>query len=353
MECVVCQDAFNADTKVPRVLSCGHTFCGDCVKLMLDHSEEWVLNCIVCKLPHYALVTSPIQVPYNFALLDIMFVFNLGGRGGNVGMRGRGGFRRAAVRGRGGFRGAPMRGRGVHGAAVGMPGAAVGMPGAAVGMPGYGAAGTLEGFGYIVPDGPIEPGMEQGLLQMVPQGGPPPPIVTPYGHGSGSQMPISPQGQAEGVPEVSGVPAPVSRIGHAVGGSHGNIAGSLREALGAALEHALGGVSRSQDDASSSTSSDEECPNNRQLNAPNPIGEKFRVTLQQSPGMVWFGGRLQDGNTEQFAFVQNAPKKKYGHNRRRNCNRGRGRRAAVGHGASPEDPEQDAIHDYVPILGPK
>ncbi|XP_063867875.1 uncharacterized protein LOC135104406 [Scylla paramamosain] len=281
MECVVCQDDFNADSKVPRVLSCGHTACAQCVKLMLIHSTGGTLVCVVCKLPHYALVVSPLQVPYNFALLDIMF---------------------AHVRGS-----TAMQGRGAGVMVV------------------PGTRGGLQGFGSVVPGhGPALPG------------GAPPPLVAP--HGRGGVVTEWPVGRARGGgPHGRGPPLPPR--------------GPLLPTPLTPLEQIRAAAEDSPPPLSSSTSSsdyyddeDEDvtlCPNrHRQLNAPTAIGNKFTVTLQQSPGMVWYGGQLMDGNKMTFAF--NDP------------NQGSASTPSQGSGAEPfEDPDEDAIFDYVPILGPK
>lgn len=236
------------------------------------------------------------------------------------------------MRGGASTRGAAMRGRG---AGPGVYGAGPGVYGAGLGVHGAGP------IAVEVPEGPVGEGSGHGLLQIVPAGGPPP-LVAPYGGGGANPMPMSPQGYAGALPEIPGagalpeipgVPAPMSPIGQACGGSPPSSA------------------------TSSASSDEDECPNrNRQLNAPKPIGDRFKVTLQQSPGMIWIGGRLRDGNSEQFASTQNprsGGKKKNGRNKKRNGNRGRGGQGSSGHQDPPRDPEEDAILDYVPILGPK
>ena len=283
LECVICQDDFNADSKVPRVLSCGHTACAQCVKLMLIHSTGGTLVCVVCKLPHYALVESPLQVPYNFALLDLMF---------------------AHVRGS-----TAMRGRG-----------------AGVMMVPSGR-GALEGFGSVAP-GPIGRARGRGQQGI-------PPLVAP--HGRGGVVAEWPAGRARGGgPHGRGPPLPPR--------------GPLLPTPLTPIEQIRAAAEDTPSPHSSSTSSSDDyyddedddanqCPNrHRQLNAPRAIGNKFKVTLQQSPGMVWYGGQLMNGNKMTFAF--NDPNRE---------NAGAG-----AHGSCDlEDPDEDAIFDYVPILGPK
>ena len=68
LECSICCELFDDQTRCPRLLSCGHSFCSDCLEKLLN---EKTINCPTCR----NAVSVPAGVaglPKNFALLDIL-----------------------------------------------------------------------------------------------------------------------------------------------------------------------------------------------------------------------------------------------------------------------------------------
>ena len=68
LECSICCERFDDQTRCPRLLSCGHSFCSGCLNRLLN---EKAINCPTCR----NAVSVPAGVagmPKNFALLDIL-----------------------------------------------------------------------------------------------------------------------------------------------------------------------------------------------------------------------------------------------------------------------------------------
>ena len=67
-ECSICYEHYDDQSKCPRLLNCGHSFCSRCLKRLLHRNT---IDCPKCR--------NPVVVPFgvdgllkNFALLDIM-----------------------------------------------------------------------------------------------------------------------------------------------------------------------------------------------------------------------------------------------------------------------------------------
>ena len=67
-ECSICFECYNDQSKCPRMLSCGHSFCSCCLERLLRGNT---IGCPKCR--------NPVAVPpgvhgllKNFALLDIV-----------------------------------------------------------------------------------------------------------------------------------------------------------------------------------------------------------------------------------------------------------------------------------------
>ena len=64
--CEICIYEFNFDTRRPRVFGCGHTFCENCIGILIHDSNL----CPKCKEPfNYASVES---VPVNYVLISLL-----------------------------------------------------------------------------------------------------------------------------------------------------------------------------------------------------------------------------------------------------------------------------------------
>ena len=66
MECPSCYEFFDANTRVPRNLNCGHTFCEEC---LLKIEEQKLAMCPICR----TALTKPFKakkLPKNFIALD-------------------------------------------------------------------------------------------------------------------------------------------------------------------------------------------------------------------------------------------------------------------------------------------
>ena len=66
--CSICYEHYNDQSKCPRMLSCGHSFCSSCLE-RLHHGNT--IDCPTCRNP--VVVPSGVQgLSKNFALLDIV-----------------------------------------------------------------------------------------------------------------------------------------------------------------------------------------------------------------------------------------------------------------------------------------
>lgn len=68
-DCAICFERFDERTHYPRMLSCGHTFCSNCLKDLLNDDAQ--IACPTCR--REIAVPSGIEgIPKNFMLLDVM-----------------------------------------------------------------------------------------------------------------------------------------------------------------------------------------------------------------------------------------------------------------------------------------
>lgn len=94
----------------------------------------------------------------------------------------------------------------------------------------------------------------------------------------------------------------------------------------------------------------------REVRAPPPIGDNFKVILQPSPGMIWYGGLLRDGRYTVFPGMakddqggqHRVPKQAQivGNQRRR------GKKLRKSYRPSSQYPAMDIISEYEPLLPP-
>ena len=67
-ECSICYEHYNEQSKCPRLLSCGHSFCSRCLERLLRGST---IDCPKCRNP-VAVPSGVHGLSKNFALLDIV-----------------------------------------------------------------------------------------------------------------------------------------------------------------------------------------------------------------------------------------------------------------------------------------
>ena len=66
--CTICFEPYNEKKKCPRLLSCGHSFCSNCLETLL---HDKTIDCPTCRNPG-AVPTGVEELQKNFALLDIV-----------------------------------------------------------------------------------------------------------------------------------------------------------------------------------------------------------------------------------------------------------------------------------------
>ena len=90
-ECPICFERFDNSTKAPKILSCGHTFCLECLKKDLNKTQQ--LKCSICRKVQeindadqlitnrtiYDLLYEPLEneeenTEYNITLEEIEFI---------------------------------------------------------------------------------------------------------------------------------------------------------------------------------------------------------------------------------------------------------------------------------------
>ena len=64
LNCNVCSTSYNEDQK-PAILTCGHTFCKNCIDLILKNNSRERRNCPTCRKTIY-------QYSINYTLLNIL-----------------------------------------------------------------------------------------------------------------------------------------------------------------------------------------------------------------------------------------------------------------------------------------
>ena len=67
-ECSICLEGYNDQSKCPRILPCGHSFCQICLGRLLHRNS---IHCPTCRKP-VGVPTGVAGMPRNFALLEIV-----------------------------------------------------------------------------------------------------------------------------------------------------------------------------------------------------------------------------------------------------------------------------------------
>ncbi|KAK3886372.1 hypothetical protein Pcinc_009476 [Petrolisthes cinctipes] len=67
MECVICLEKYDTHKRLPRRLSCGHTFCTSCIILVMKHSGP--LRCAYCRSRHSGPVLCPADLSIHREML--------------------------------------------------------------------------------------------------------------------------------------------------------------------------------------------------------------------------------------------------------------------------------------------
>jgi len=72
MECNVCLNEWNEERCVPRMLPCGHSYCGDCLTLLYKQSKTEI-SCPKCMKAHKLASLSLLETafPKNWALIAL------------------------------------------------------------------------------------------------------------------------------------------------------------------------------------------------------------------------------------------------------------------------------------------
>ena len=75
LECAICMEKYNTKNKIPRILSCGHTFCSSCLEIICQKVDnERMHNGITCPLDktkgHSTRNVS--EIPINRLIVDII-----------------------------------------------------------------------------------------------------------------------------------------------------------------------------------------------------------------------------------------------------------------------------------------
>ena len=68
-ECPICSERYNRTTKMPKILSCGHTFCKKCLTNSLKYSKE--LSCSICRQQQN--INDPEQLITNRTIYDLLY----------------------------------------------------------------------------------------------------------------------------------------------------------------------------------------------------------------------------------------------------------------------------------------
>jgi hypothetical protein len=72
-ECAVCLQSFDGTLRIPKILSCFHTFCRICLIELIKHNQMNGLKCPTCNTPHNnSSITNVDQLANNFALLPLV-----------------------------------------------------------------------------------------------------------------------------------------------------------------------------------------------------------------------------------------------------------------------------------------
>jgi hypothetical protein len=71
LKCLICNEFFNESTKLPRLLiSCGHTYCQECLKNLYEKDENNSIICPEDKSNHNLAQIE--ELPMNITLLKLI-----------------------------------------------------------------------------------------------------------------------------------------------------------------------------------------------------------------------------------------------------------------------------------------
>ena len=83
LDCPICCERFDEEKLCPRLLSCGHSFCSNCLEKLF---KEYAISCPTCRC--VASVQAGVTgLPKNFALLDVLQAIPLTTADGNADLR--------------------------------------------------------------------------------------------------------------------------------------------------------------------------------------------------------------------------------------------------------------------------
>ena len=72
MDCPLCCDSFDQETRIPRILACGHTFCKQCISSIKKSSVigDITIECPNCR--HSVCIKSLDDLPKNYLLSEML-----------------------------------------------------------------------------------------------------------------------------------------------------------------------------------------------------------------------------------------------------------------------------------------
>ncbi len=68
-DCPICLERFDKTNKIPKILSCGHTFCKDC--LIKQKNKYKKIDCSICR--ESQTINDPNQLITNRAIFDLLY----------------------------------------------------------------------------------------------------------------------------------------------------------------------------------------------------------------------------------------------------------------------------------------
>ena len=83
LDCPICCERFDEEKLCPRLLSCGHSFCSNCLEKMF---KEYAISCPTCRCV-VSVQAGVTGLPKNFALLDVLQAIPLTTADGNADLR--------------------------------------------------------------------------------------------------------------------------------------------------------------------------------------------------------------------------------------------------------------------------
>ena len=69
LECSICLEVYNPPNKLPKTLSCGHTFCSQCLTNILQSSK---VQCSKCRQVTTVAQDNVTDLPTNFAIIEML-----------------------------------------------------------------------------------------------------------------------------------------------------------------------------------------------------------------------------------------------------------------------------------------